>query len=356
MNDIYSYLNSKDVEQHCRSIGHKFNSLESCFIINDCYSISVQEKHRLFREIMETMPDSALSDRMINDLGYSSFYAALKKTIEAEEHYLELLKHGGSNMVYTYKYRDEKMNDYYEENYIFSTYDTALRSMYKDIKCEMESEPDLEYFGEMTMRELDTGKHIVADFDKNGSIIRIYGSYELEYSEENEIFDWCWVHIPVPFKEGDILVEANKSYTHRDKMVLTSVCYWNRDEEEMKRRTSYWDVTDMTAYGCWVDDTGHLYDECVHDYHNLAYCKDELIGRERILTALSACKQGRINDSMLIIAYEAVQNEIAMKRTFPGWDYLEEYYKTAGIGDIYEKRRLIKEYERNKYGTDHFFY
>ena len=116
MNDIYSYLNSKDVEEHCRSIGHKFNSLESCFIINDCYRISVQEKHRLFREIMETMPDSALSDRMTNDLGYSSFYAALKKTIEAEENYLELLKHGGSNLVYTYKYRDEKMNDYYTAN------------------------------------------------------------------------------------------------------------------------------------------------------------------------------------------------------------------------------------------------
>ena len=220
MNDIYSYLNSKDVEEHCRSIGHKVNSLESCFIINDCYSISVQEKHRLFREIMETMPDSALSDRMTNDLGYSSFYAALKKTIEAEEHYLELLKHGGSNMVYTYKYRDEKMNDYYEENYIFSTYDTALRSMYKDIMCEMESEPDLEYFGEMTMRELDSGKYIVADFDKNGSIIRIYGSYVLESSEENEIFDWL---------RQDGLEDAFET------VILSSVCHIRKPDPEMYR-------------------------------------------------------------------------------------------------------------------------
>ena len=41
-------------------------------------------------------------------------------------------------------------------------------------------------------------------------------------------------------------------------------------------------------------------------------------------------------------------NENAMKKTFPGWDYLEECYNKAGIGDIYKKRVLIKDFERGK--------
>ena len=43
--DIYSYLNSPDVAEHCRKLNHPFIALESAFIINDCLHISVQEKH-----------------------------------------------------------------------------------------------------------------------------------------------------------------------------------------------------------------------------------------------------------------------------------------------------------------------
>ena len=358
--DIYSYLNSKDVEAHCRSTGHKFSSLESCFIINSCYSISVEEKHRLFSEIMETMPDSQLSARMAEYLGYTSFYTALRKTIEAENEYISALKKGGSDMVYTYKFRNEDMDDHYECRMIFADYDTALNSLMNDKKSEMEDEPYLEYFGVLKMHKLNSSKHVTADIDKNGNIISIYGyltddEAEADADEDRSIFDWCWVYIPVPFKEGDILRCADKSHFRRGKMVLTSVCYWHRDDEEMERRTAYWDAMDMTAYGCWVDDTGHLYDECVHDYHNLEYVTEELHGNDRILKALGACKKGEINESMLIVAYEAVQNENAMKRTFPGWDYLEEYYQTAGIGDVYEKRRIMNNYEEEKYGKGNCF-
>ncbi len=34
--DIYSYLNSKDVAEHCRKNNHSFNALESVFIIYHC--------------------------------------------------------------------------------------------------------------------------------------------------------------------------------------------------------------------------------------------------------------------------------------------------------------------------------
>ena len=76
-------------------------------------------------------------------------------------------------------------------------------------------------------------------------------------------------------------------------------------------------------------------------YSIVATAQANGLNTEQYLTELFSHHAG-----MLIVAYEAVHNEIEMKRTFPSWDYLEEYYKTAGIGVIYEKRKLIKEYKK----------
>ena len=55
--DIYSYLNSKDVADYCRSLDYKFDAIEAAFIVNACRRISQEEKLRLFQEIIDTMPD-----------------------------------------------------------------------------------------------------------------------------------------------------------------------------------------------------------------------------------------------------------------------------------------------------------
>ena len=61
--DIYSYLNSKDVADYCRSINHQFDAIGTAFIINACRHISLEKKLHLFQEIIDTMPDEILSKK-----------------------------------------------------------------------------------------------------------------------------------------------------------------------------------------------------------------------------------------------------------------------------------------------------
>ena len=56
--DIYTYLNSPDVAEHCRKLNYQFTAHEAAFIISDCRRITVEEKHRLYREIMAAMRKS----------------------------------------------------------------------------------------------------------------------------------------------------------------------------------------------------------------------------------------------------------------------------------------------------------
>ena len=343
--DVYSYLNSKDVAEYCRSINYEFNSLEKAFIINDCISIDIEEKHRLYREIMANDQDVAMDERFVRNGYNKSFFVVLDRFIEYENMLINELKQDNPNNVYTYKFKSEKQNDYYESRSIYSDYEKVMAAYLNDMKEELEFDPDIKYYGVIKMHELNDYRQLYANLDQKGNIIRVSGYIDSIF---DEIFDMFWVYIPVPFKKGDILVSADKTVSRNNRMVLKSVCYWNRTDEYFEKRKHHGDRSDMVAFGYWVDETGHLYDECSHEYHNLTYYTGELKGNDRILKAVSSHMKGEIDEAMMLIAYEAVLNENAMKNTFPGWDYLEECYEKAGIGDIYKKRVLIKDFERGK--------
>lgn len=41
--DIYSYVNSKDIAEHCRSINHQFNAMEAAFLVHQNYAATLRE-------------------------------------------------------------------------------------------------------------------------------------------------------------------------------------------------------------------------------------------------------------------------------------------------------------------------
>ena len=115
----------------------------------------------------------------------------------------------------------------------------------------------------------------------------------------------------------------------------------------------------MTAYGYMLDDKGYLYEDCVHDYHNLEYFTGELCKRDmrfsinkdnRLLKAVSESLKGNLSPDMLILASDYLRNEREFDGLSPRWDYTDEYYEQAGISDILKKRRMWREYDNERYG------
>ena len=102
--DIYSYLNSPDVAAYCREIGYTFNAAESAFIVNDCRRISIEEKHRLYREIMATMQDMPIKNIHLqnNTSEPITLFPLLKKLIRKEDRILKRMKTGKEGWFYTF--------------------------------------------------------------------------------------------------------------------------------------------------------------------------------------------------------------------------------------------------------------
>lgn len=355
--DIYSYLNSKDVAEHCRTINHQFNAIGTAFIINACRHISLEEKLHLFQEIIDTMPDEILTEkarilRTNMQLKYEYFHAALAHYTEAMRNSLKGFTTSEPDAVFSWEFSRTDWHDNIDRKKVYSTYAAAKEALMKELLEDKDEDLEL-YTGYIRKLRLDSEDSAFVTM-RNGILTDLYDS---RIEDECEFFESIWVKIPVPFKEGDLLWGTNPhqlgcSNTGKEPMVFVDVCYEGLDENDPKdrRRMAGRDASDMTAYGYWLDEKGRLYTEVMHSYHDLEYYRGEIKGDVRLLKALSAHLKGEIDAHILLIAFDAIQRNRDIQSVIPFWDYVDEVYEKAGIKALHE-RITAWEREDGKYIT-----
>ena len=48
--DICSYINSKPIREYLKDINYEFNSKEAAWLIWQCFSITLEDKHKAWQE------------------------------------------------------------------------------------------------------------------------------------------------------------------------------------------------------------------------------------------------------------------------------------------------------------------
>ena len=83
--DIYEFIESKDIREHCRKMQYEFTALESAFLIWQSDK-TIQQKHAAYREIIEVMPDERLNSRSCtSDVGRILRTFKIKKNVEVTD-------------------------------------------------------------------------------------------------------------------------------------------------------------------------------------------------------------------------------------------------------------------------------
>jgi len=84
--DIFRFINSKDIRSYLKEINYEFTSVEAAWLVWQCESITLQEKHNAWQEIIDTMPDCAVeSNQRFHFEGIESFHSFLKEFINNSE-------------------------------------------------------------------------------------------------------------------------------------------------------------------------------------------------------------------------------------------------------------------------------
>ena len=331
--DIYSFINSKDIAEHCRTIGHEFTPLEMAFVVY-LSDKTLTERHTAWQWIISTQPDMEIPERRCCE-HYDSLHQYLRDYMALENKILGLFKADEPNAVFTYSSYNMKYEEPCECDTLFQTLD----AVYEAIK-EKNKDGDIEKY-RIVKRWVGEENKEITIITAYGEVVSVWERCVITDDSLNDLicygFEGMWIEVPTPFKKGDIVIQTNTKHFHKpEPFVLDYLCYWPDGErftkEFIERRSKDWDTTDMTFYGYGVSESGHIFREHGHYYLDLEYYRDEQKSRERPLLALgSYIKEKReISEALLLNAYDIVLREgyVQGQRCF---SYIDEWLEKAGL-------------------------
>ena len=332
--DIFRFINSKDIREHIRSIGYEFNSLEAAWLIYQCHDATIDEKHKAWNELIETMPDCPIEKRL-NTVAQDSLHAFLRQYIELEDRYLNEFcdeRHADTfnddkPFVYKIKYIYEDGTEY-EWDTVFS----CLNALYESIMKPEEDVTSIQCT-KMQIDRLDSRQ--IAYLNPSFEFLRLDPGRidcDKEWDLFGGVFDGLWFEFPTPFQKGDIVWNPDQPEgICAGPFVITGVCLDDIKSDKTKENIRKdGDSSDMCAGGFFLNEDGSIYGECMSNYMDLEFYNKELTGSKRTLIALSNFLKDEIDPVLFARAYHQIITTGYAENSIP-LDYLKSGMILAGL-------------------------
>ena len=344
--DIYSYINSPDVQKYLASLDYSFDSLESAWLIWQSRKHSIKEKIAAWLEIIQTMPDCEIPEgNMCPKRG--SLHGFLQEYITSiDKEIEEFYKEEPDGYVYRFSYEyccDQKWVEEYDT--VFLTLELCLES-YKEVvkgldEAFLENE-DGKSTGVIWCRLKKQSLKLPytiseVELNEKGDVMEVIWSSVrdgLAQTELENTFESLYFNIPTPFEKGDIVWDPVSS---NGPFVLMGLSTWDKIGERNAKNTaldaekhggfvSVPDISDMNGYGYFVDDGGLPYHEVMFHYLNLEYYHEPFKEYEKILLPISKFVKGKIGIDLLLCTYRNIilQKEMDRVISYKSWHLVDE--------------------------------
>ena len=322
--DIYSFINSKAISDHCRKIAHQFNPLEMAYLVQGNDERTIKERHAAFEAIIAEQPDMEVKERTWTPY-FASLHAFLRSYMEIQNKYIDLFYRDEPGCVYTFEIWYASDEDYSEDSRLFPDWATCRWAIQADIEDLAEgyensgvdvSPLDIRVTKHWFNHEGDEiPKCLTICMNADNETTAIWEGRSVISSEDNEIltaFEGLWPEIPTPFQKGDILVTRSKQNREEEPFVLDWIPYWEENEKDAKvvsRLREEGDQSDLLTgiYGQSKDGT--TWQDHGPCYLDMEYCERELVGTERFLIAVSSFLKGDLSLELLIRSYDLLKTE-----------------------------------------------
>lgn len=299
--DVLQFVDSRAIAQHWKEIGFEPSPLEAAWLIWQSGSATQEEKHRAWRELIDTTPDTPVEWEHWS-APEKSLHRFLEAYMDMENGWLEEVQHPKGFVRYCGD------DGHYQ----------TLRELLQKDSCTVDGSAYMEYLWEDRGIRFDVKNGAV----KNAAILQ-WGDFSMAKDEctlYEDCFQALWFAFPVPFQKGDVVWAPRLGKSDKDwfdgtqPFVLEETCV----EVSQRLGRPLHDVTDMTAYGYFQNHLGGLYHECMHNYLSLDYVSPkELTGKSRVLTALSSFLKGEIDVSLFARAYHQILLEEYARAVHP---------------------------------------
>ena len=343
--DIYDFLVSKDIAEHCRKIAHTFTSIEMACIVYYSHK-TLQEKHEAWKQIIDTQSDMIVEERIWTPY-CESLHLLLKDIMDVENKLVEVFRSEEQNVIYYHATcYDINGNIFTGEGNFQLTLDAIVKEI-KNYNKEYCCEPSDAKIEKVRIKKewVGTNRWIDAEVSKDGIILSISGGEFLLSDEENRVresFSGIWFEVPTPFKKGDLVtIKSFYSAGYGEPFVLDRICYKQEENSELsteawqcwlEQHSAGWDWSDMIAFGLASNEDGTIYHDHFSDYLSMEYYRGELQEKNQILTAVSNYLKGYLDEELLLNVYGfmILQENIEPKYAHYREEYIEETLKEKG--------------------------
>jgi len=310
--DIYRYINSVDIAKHLKKIGYQFSPVEKAWLIWQCKTATMAERHRAWDELISTTSDCAV-EKMFNVAGWNSIHEMLIGFMRLEYKLLRIFEEDTPDTVCVF--------EVLEESYIQNETQKEWHGGYLS-KDSGTAQAYIEQWDEpvpyrIKKQWIDSVEEMCAYYNSEKELLRIdcrafsnfLTSEELELLCES--FDGMWFDFPIPFKKGDLVMDVFRE----EPFVLMDTMPWYKKKHP--ERKCHLDSSDMYASGYSYDTADRfLYDDYMVDYMNMVYYSEPLQGPQRILEAYSRFEKKKIDAWTLLKLFRMYEHEEQANRDY----------------------------------------
>ena len=332
---ILSYVNSKDIRNHLRTIGYQFSSLEAAWLIHQCERLTLAQKHEAWNELISAMPDMPIDFRAFRYRERKNLHDFLKRYMKVDDLWIENFNKS-ENCVYQFSattviHTGEII--FCNNDCVFSSFENCLNAA-KIQMADCDDEIRDRFKIKITKKEIDNAKcnenvmELYLNHEFDILAIEHYGTRSSNEDLDTHIaaFEEMWFAFPTPFKKGDIIYDVTQ--LDPNPMVLE-----HTDAEYYAKKGSVGnDIGDMSVWGyVQMEEPNNIFYDNAWSYMNYeCYPPERLQGEQRILLAVSNFIKGEIDISLCLKAYHQIMLE-EMVAKFPLGEFTDTGLKLAGI-------------------------
>ena len=326
---FYQFINSKDIRAYWEKIGYLPSPLEAAWLVYQCRTATLKEKHRAWQEIIDTLPDCTIDWRAWH-APRESLHQFLRDYMALEQKWLRQFNESeGAAYQFEISGTGEGQTWEVKSGCLFSGAAACFEAAKK--AGDSLTEPVIH----MTKRKIDDANkdsYMALSCRKNGDVLNVI----LEGNETDAqvdlywgSFECLWFAFPVPFEKGDILWDPKRE---EDDLCCGPIAIENTTPA-WYAETGHkgYDNTDMNVWGYFQDAEGHIYSESAWNYMNYEYYPPErLTGKRRIMKALGNFMKDKIDIGLFAEAYHHILTDEHAGSCRPTC-YTEEGMRLVGL-------------------------
>ncbi len=323
--EIYGFVNSKDIRDYLISTGYEFSTAEAAWLVSQCRKITLNEKIAAWERIISSMPDMKINDRCFTEY-YERLHEVLRDYVSLVRESLDLFMNEDPKVIYQYKI--DYIDDYgsYDRKMSFSSYESCLSQLKSELSDDSEA-----YYGTIRRSIIDSSETVTAEYNREALIthVEIPSSVDKLHHNLSDFFDRMWFHFPVPFQKGDILYDAyHLCPCGPQPVVMTDITPLMYEAD----RNAGCDTSDMNVFGYFQNsESGIIYHDVAWNYMDYEYYPEEnLKGVRLILKAVSSFIKNKIPLDTLMYVYHKIVLEEAKNNVQVPFSLTDEEKEACG--------------------------